>query len=416
MDVNIEEIKRKLVIRYSHLGSLIVNIAFKECEDIETVATDGKNILYNPEYVKELSDKQKLFIFAHEICHIAFEHISRREGKNMKLWNIATDSVINALLKKDGLVSYRNAIDIPEAINYDAEEMYNKLLKEQEERENKQEKPQDEQSQQEDSNIGHATHDLWGNFKDKEEQEGKKQKSDEVVFIERSEKKTFEQIKKRRKQQLQELSRELASQSSYGITPQNKKEGRKLDDIGIARSLIDWKRHLRQAIKYNEEWSRRNARMRNGYFRHKIEQTPILETEILLDTSGSVSETLLKNFLRECKSILTTSKVKIGCFNIVFNGFTELRNVEDIDTMHFEIGGGTDFNVAVNSFSRKPCNKIIFTDGLAPMPSKTVNGVIWIVFGNTKINPKGGKVINISDEQLQKLYTHIPNNKSNNIR
>ena len=73
----------------------------------------------------------KFFLFAHEICHVAFEHIFRSEGKDKRLWNIATDSVINALLKQDGLPMIEGGVDIPEAINYDAEEMYNKLLEEQ---------------------------------------------------------------------------------------------------------------------------------------------------------------------------------------------------------------------------------------------------------------------------------------------
>ena len=50
--------------------------------------------------------------------------------------------------------------------------------------------------------------------------------------------------------------------------------------------------------------------MRNGYFRHRIEQIPMPESEIVLDVSGSVSEQLLKNFLRECRHILDSSKVK----------------------------------------------------------------------------------------------------------
>ena len=30
------------------------------------------------------------------------------------------------------------------------------------------------------------------------------------------------------------------------------------------------------------------------------------------------------------------------------------------------------------------------------MPRETVRNVIWVVFGDEKINPKGGKVINIA--------------------
>ena len=202
---------------------------------------------------------------------------------------------------------------------------------------------------------------------------------------------------------MQELSRELIDKASHDTENATQKEWKKLTDIGIAAPLIDWKKILRQAIKYDEEWSRKNARMRNGYFRHTIEQIPLLETEIVLDTSGSVSETLLKNFLRECKNILDNSRVKVGCFNDQFYGFSELKSTSDIDNMTFP-RGGTNFQVAVNAFSRRATNKILFTDGKdAPMPEENGRNVIWVVFGDEKIRPKGGRVIYISGEQLKKL-------------
>ena len=46
--------------------------------------------------------------------------------------------------------------------------------------------------------------------------------------------------------------------------------------------------------------------------------------------------------------------------------------------------------------------KIIFTDGDAYMPDMPLYA-IWIVFGGIQINPKGGKVIQIDDEQLDRL-------------
>ena len=100
---------------------------------------------------------------------------------------------------------------------------------------------------------------------------------------------------------------------------------------------------------------------------------------------------------------MKTSKVKVGCFDTKFYGFQEIRKLSDIDNMKFVGGGGTDFNAAVNAFSRRVENKIIFTDGEADMPYKSLNAV-WIVFGDRVINPKGGKVINITREQLKKLY------------
>ena len=547
MSTDIDSIKRKLLIKYPTFGSVIANLEFKASKDIATAGTNGKVLLYNPKFIDSLSEKQQIFIFAHEVCHVAFEHIFRSEGKDKRCWNTATDAVINALLQQDGLEmpektievngelkTVKDGVDIPEAINYDAEEMYNKLLEEKKKQEQQsqqgnqgqqdsqgsqgqqnsqdsqeqqgsqgsqgqensqdsqeqqgsqgsqgqqnsqdnqeqqgsqgsqgQENSQDSQeqqnsqgsqgqqnsqnnqgqqkqgnqqgqnsqSQQEETDVGHDTHSLWDKAieerkkeqqketekkeqeqrqtkkkektektEGKEQEEKEKRESEEKSkFAEQGERETFKQNKIERRKQLQELSRELANKSSHEAGDGIQREGKKLSDIGIATPLIDWRKLLRQAIRYDEEYTRKNARMRNGYFRHRIEQIPMPEAEILLDTSGSVSEVLLKNFLRECKNILDNSKVKVGCFNTEFHGFTELKKPEDIDNMSFPIGGGTDFNAAVGAFSRKAPNKIIFTDGEAPMPRETVRNVIWVVFGDEKINPKGGKVINITGEQL----------------
>ena len=464
MSTDIDSIKRKLLIKYPTFGSVIANLEFQKSIDIATAGTDGKVLLYNPKFLGDLSEKQQIFIFAHEVCHVAFEHIFRSEGKDKRLWNIATDSVINALIQ-DGLPMVEGGVNIPEAINYDAEEMYNKLLEEekkkqeqqsqkgnqgQQDKHNNQEQEnsqgsqgqqdgQNSQEQQEENDIGHDTHSLWDkaieerkkeqqeqaeNKKQEQKQTKKKEKTEETEgkeqekskFTEQGERETFKQNKIERRKQLQELSRELANKASHEAGDGIQREGKRLSDIGIATPLIDWRKLLRQAIRYDEEYTRKNARMRNGYFRHRVEQLPMPEAEILLDTSGSVSEVLLKNFLRECKNILDNSKVKVGCFNTEFHGFTELRKPEDIDNMSFPIGGGTDFNAAVGAFSRKAPNKIIFTDGEADMPRETVRNVIWVVFGDEKINPKGGKVINITGEQLRRLYQSFIQDKDDRSR
>ena len=466
MSIDIDRIKRKLLIKYPTFGSVIANLEFQESIDIATSETDGKVLLYNPKFLGDLSEKQQIFIFAHEVCHVAFEHIFRSEGKDKRLWKTATDSVINALLKQDGLPMVEGVVNIPEAINYDADEMYNKLLEKEKNKQEQQsgqgnqgqqnsqdnqeqqnlqgnQQEQNSQSQQEETTgIVHDTHSLWDKAiedrkkeqqkeaekkeqeqrqtKKREKAEGKEQEKKETEekskFVEQGEKETFKQNKIERRKQLQELSRELANKSSHEAGDGIQREGKSLSDIGIATPLIDWRKLLKQAIRYDEEYTRKNARMRNGYFRHRIEQIPMPEAEILLDTSGSVSEVLLKNFLRECKNILDNSKVKVGCFNTEFHGFTELKNPEDIDNMRFPIGGGTDFNAAVGAFSRKAPNKIIFTDGKANMPKETVRNVIWVVFGDKKINPKGGKVINITGEQLRKLYKPFIQDKDNRNR
>lgn len=243
--------------------------------------------------------------------------------------------------------------------------------------------------------------------KDKEKTELEK-KHEELESM--GEKEAFKKNLEDKKKQLEELKEAISKQASQAGTSTNR-DIRTVNDIGTAKPLIDWRYVLRETIKYDVDWSYKNATLEDGVVSANLEEQPMPETEIVLDTSGSINEVLLKNFLRECKNILQHTKLKVGCFDTKFYGFHEIRTEEDIEKMRFEGGGGTDFDVAVGAFSRRVENKIIFTDGKASMPDMPLDA-IWIVFGGEKINPKGGKVIYIDDEKLEKLCNYQINNES----
>ncbi len=444
MNFDIESIKRKMLVKYPFFGSVVANVEYKENKNIETAGTDGKTIYYNPKYLEKLSQEEQIFLFAHEVCHIAFNHIFRSEGKNSYIWNIATDAVINAFLKRDGLKMVEGGIDMADAINYDAEQLYEKLLKEKQQKNSRSggnfssdtesQKKQNNQSsgssertsEEEKQDVGHDTHSMWDKTikKHKEEQEKKNKKEsifDELIKKDKQkkenkkseiekkqeeienlgEKETFKKNLEEKKNKLKELKESLFRQT---IKPGSTTNSNiiNMTDIGKSKPLIDWRYILRETIKYDVDWSYKNATIENGVVSANLEEQPIPETEIVLDTSGSINETLLKNFLRECKNILKYSKLKVGCFDTKFYGFNEIRNEEDIENMKFIGGGGTNFNVAVNAFSKRVENKIIFTDGEANMPNMSLDA-IWIVFSSKKINPKGGKVIQVKNEELCNL-------------
>ena len=468
MKYDIAALKRKMLVKYPFFGSVVASVGYKENKNIPTAGTDGETIYYNPEYLESLSVEEQTFVFAHEVCHIAFNHILRSEGKDPELWNIATDGVINQFLKRDGLKMAKGGVDMAEAINYDAEQLYEKLLQEKQQRQQQQQngqsngqnqqgnqqqsqqqsssgggssQEQDKQSQEqsgggsgEDSqeedkqkDVGHDTHSMWEQAvkKHKEEQEksgkkeslldkllGKDKKEKEKTELEKKqeelegmgEKDAFKKNLEDKKKQLEELKEAISKQASQAGTSTNR-DVRTVNDIGTARPIVDWRYILREAIKYDGDWSYKNATLEDGVVVANLEEQPMPETEIVLDTSGSINETLLKNFLRECKNILQHTKLKVGCFDTEFYGFHEIRTEEDIENMRFEGGGGTDFDVAVGAFSRRVENKIIFTDGEASMPDMPLDA-IWIVFGGERINPKGGRVIHITPEQLDRLYSY----------
>lgn len=404
MKYDIEPIKRKMLVKYPFFGSVTANVKYVENRNIQTAATNGKIVYYNPDFLEKISEKERIFVIAHEICHIAFNHIIRSKNKNHKIWNIATDAIINAFLKKDGLKIVENAVDIEDAINYNAEELYEKLLKEQANNLGGNGNSEISNNQNdENQDVGHDTHDMWDetiankNISDKKSEIEKKQKETEKI----GEKESFNKNKQEKKKALEDLKKMLSEQIiSYGN--KTNENTIKIENIGTSKPIIDWRYVLREAITYDVDWSYKNATIEDGVVSANLEEQPMSETEIVLDTSGSINEKLLKNFLRECKNILEHSKLKVGCFDTKFYGFNEIRNKEDIENMKFQGGGGTDFNIAVGAFSRRVENKIIFTDGYAQVPNIELD-VIWIVFGNRLVNPKGGKVIQISEEKLNQL-------------
>ena len=465
MKYDIEALKRKMLVKYPFFGSVVAGVKYKEERSVGTAGTDGKTIYYNPDFLEKLSTDEQTFIFVHEVCHIAFNHILRSEGKNPQIWNTATDAVINQFLKRDGLKMVEGGVDIADAVNYDAEQLYNKMMQEQQQNQrgsgnNQQDQNQEQQQNQsgsgngqqdqnqeqqqnqrgsgngqqdqnkEQQDVGHDTHSLWEDAvkKHKEERAKTSEKKESLLdrllnrkkeeqpkekteiekkqeeLEEMGEKDAFKKNRDEKKQQLEELKQAIAKQASTPGTSTNR-DIRTVSDIGTAKPLIDWRYILREAITYDVDWSYKNATLEDGVLTANLEEIPTPETEIVLDTSGSINEILLKNFLRECKNILQQSRVKVGCFDTEFYGFHDIRTEEDIESMKFEGGGGTDFDVAVNAFSRRVENKIIFTDGEASMPDMPIDA-IWIVFGNEKINPKGGRVINITGEQLDRLYSY----------
>ena len=130
----IQYIKEQVLAKFPLLGVTMRPLSVVPDDRIGTAATDGHRIIYSPMFFSTLSDEQKQFVFAHEVMHVAFNHILRSKGRNQRLWNIATDSVINQILKNEKLPLTEGGVDIAEAVNHSAEEMYEKLLKKKEQR------------------------------------------------------------------------------------------------------------------------------------------------------------------------------------------------------------------------------------------------------------------------------------------
>jgi predicted metal-dependent peptidase len=79
--------------------------------DFPTAATDGKKIIYNPEFIDGLTlDETMGVICGHEVIHCCMAHHVRRCGRDMERWQIATDLADNEVCKEAGFALPKGAI------------------------------------------------------------------------------------------------------------------------------------------------------------------------------------------------------------------------------------------------------------------------------------------------------------------
>ncbi len=57
---------------------------------------------FNPAWIKDLSLSQVKGLWAHEVLHCACAHHVRRQGRDPRKWNLATDQAINHILVNVG--------------------------------------------------------------------------------------------------------------------------------------------------------------------------------------------------------------------------------------------------------------------------------------------------------------------------
>lgn len=305
--------------------------------------------------------------------------------------------------------------------------------------ENRQNQEQDnensEQTENQNSNEGKSQgddHSLWEEaFKEQQNSQKKGQRQDEnaqkqeqgqeqeqtgeehadIDFDERGE---FEDNRKEKREKFK--SRREKTEKNIRSTDKGEIE---LGNIGKSKEEIDWKLLLRREVEKTETiWSQRRSIAENNYA-YRLEENDIedeAETEVMIDVSGSVDLELVKSFLRQLKPLLEQSKLRVGCFNEQFWGLVDIKNVKDID--NFTIPRGArghsawteDWDLAVRSFTKKrEINKIVFTDGYpcpGTMPKEDLKreNIIWLVYGNKDFKPCCGKVINITEKQLEQLH------------
>lgn len=103
LKLRLAKARTSLILEHPFVGSVALNMPMELSEEIPTAATNGKRVLFNPEFIDGLTDDELKFLVAHECFHPMMEHNYRRNSRDPRKWNQAGDYVINKLLSDEGI-------------------------------------------------------------------------------------------------------------------------------------------------------------------------------------------------------------------------------------------------------------------------------------------------------------------------
>ena len=120
MDIErrLSKAKTGLLLEHPFFGKLTAEMPFQFSTAIPTACTNGKRVLFNPDFVAPLNDGNITFLVAHEVCHPMLEHNFRRQGRCPNKFNYAGDCIINHMLIEEGIGQFiEGGVNDPDLYN-----------------------------------------------------------------------------------------------------------------------------------------------------------------------------------------------------------------------------------------------------------------------------------------------------------
>lgn len=140
-----------LTLNYGFFADLLLSLKIMETKQpnkYKTMATDGRSIVYNADFVNKLDIKEVKFVILHEVMHNANFHFLRRGTRKPRRWNRAADFAINIQLddmSKEGVGSKLLKFPTMGLLNQEyrdmsAEQIYEILLEKDKQKQKEQQK------------------------------------------------------------------------------------------------------------------------------------------------------------------------------------------------------------------------------------------------------------------------------------
>jgi predicted metal-dependent peptidase len=370
--------RSQLVTDSPFFGVLGLHLELIEDRSIETMATDGKRLLVNPEFAATLSDPELRGVLAHEVYHCAMDHMGRLGSREMPIWNEAADYAINLDLFDSGFTLPQCALLDRKWQGMSAESIYAELYQA------KQDKPKDGNNLQPGNGQPNQNKSQNGNGNDPGKCGG-------VIAPKASEAADLARDWKGR------VISAAAVAAKAGSLPD-----------GIARLIdharkprIDWRDMLRRfvsdSMNRDYSWTRPNRRhIGSGLYLPSMVSNGRSRVIVAIDTSGSIDSAALEAFKGELQALLdesATDALTVLYCDCELQGQAEFQS-GDILKLEPKGFGGTSFEPvmtwAADNASNAAC-LIYFTDMLCGNAWGNDPGlpVLWANWARPKAAPFG---------------------------
>jgi predicted metal-dependent peptidase len=380
-----------LLLKAPFFGNMATRMRLIESDDwCPTAATNGRDFMYNTEFVKKLSVKKLEFLFAHEICHAIFDHFGRAGSRDRMLCNIAQDYAVNQILVDERIGEKITEVQICYDAKYRGmawEEIYDELW----------EKAEKIPMAQLLAQLGDL---LDEHIK---EEEGVGSDGDKTKDGKGKPSLSKEEAEKMR-QEIKEAMIQSAAAAGAGKTP-----------AGIMRMIksitepkIDWRQLVQQEIqsivRNDYSFQRVNRKsMHSGAILPGMKEATTIDVAISIDMSGSIGDEDATAFLSEIKGIMDQYedfRINLWCFDTDIYNWKQITHDEAHELEEYvpEGGGGTDFEVNWRFMEEngiQPKKFIMFTDGYpcGGWGDEDYCDTIFIVKGNTSAQAPFGTTV-----------------------
>lgn len=399
--------RTRLILDQPFLGALVMHLPLKAADPkwCATTATDARHFYYNPGYIGRLTLEQTQFVLAHEAMHCALSHFARRNHRQKHRWDVACDYAVNMILDEERMRGPEDALMNAAYRGLTAEEIYPLL------HEDPPEKTQDmhlfdnessegggeSESMEQDAGQGQGSEDRKdqsdGGGGRPRQQEGQGSQPQEASDVQQAPPPPPMDPDKLDEQWKSRLAAAAHAARQAGKLSQSLM---RLVDNLLAPQL-PWRallaRYMMNAARDDYSFQRTSRRDTGAALMPRLYSRSV-NVVVTLDTSGSVKDEELREFLSEVDALKGQVRAEVvlhACDDkLCANGPWRFAQWEPITLPEGVSGkGGTDFRPVFEWLERERLNPdllIYFTDAEGKFPEREPQyPVVWLVKGKAPV-------------------------------